>query len=91
MTSRGRLHDDAFAVTVAGDILANVSHANGTKDVKKVFEKALAMNGKVFIGIVLTPAERKFLLRWADDSAAEVTAWIWGARQRRTRRRRSAR
>ncbi len=87
MIRRARLHDDAFVVTAGGDILANVSHANGTKDVKKVFEKALAMKGKVFIGIVLTPAERRFLLRWADDSAAEVAAWIWGARLQRARRR----
>jgi hypothetical protein len=56
--------------------------------VKKVFEKALAMKGKVFIGTVLTPDENKFATKWADDSAAEVAGWIWGARRRRRRGRR---
>ncbi len=87
MTRRACLPDAPFAVTVGGDIVANVSHVCDTKDPKKVLEKALAGKGKVFIGVVLTPAERRFLLRWADDSAAEVAAWIWGARLRRARRR----
>ena len=81
------MDDAAFAVTVAGDIVANAAHAFDTKDVRKVFEKATAMRGMVFIGIVLTPAERRFLARWTDDSAAEVAGWIWGARLQRARRR----
>jgi hypothetical protein len=75
-----------MAVTSAGQILLNVAASHGPLDPVKLVERALAEGGQVFVGIVLAQEEVASALKAIDDSTAEISSWLLGARHRRRRK-----
>ncbi len=75
-----------MAVTSAGEVLINVAATAGPLDPAKLVERAVAEGGQVFVGLVLAPKEVASALKAIDDATAEISSWLWGARQRRRRK-----
>lgn len=82
-----RSHKAALAVTVDGDVLVNVACFDGSDATMVVLRRALAERGPVFVGVVLSTAERREVLTWLTNAAFEGVGYIIGRRQRRARRR----
>jgi hypothetical protein len=74
-----------LALASDGRMLLNVAVRTGPLDPSKLVERAVAEGGQIFIGVVLAKKEVAFALEATDDSTAELSSWIRGARQRRRR------
>ena len=74
-----------LALASDGALLLNIALSDGPADPKMLVERASVDGGQLFIGIVLSPTETAFALKAIDDSTAEISGWLWGARQRRRR------
>lgn len=70
-------------------IIANVTLVDGAEDATSAIRKALALGGRLFVGVELRDGEERDLQRWLDDAAYERLAFILSARKSRRRRSRS--
>lgn len=82
-----RAHRAALAVTIDGDILVNVAGFDGSDAMPSILRRALAERGPLFVGVVLSTAERREALAWLANAAFEGAGHLIGRRQRRARRR----
>jgi len=79
------IHRAPLAVTSDGTVLVNVTYLDATRDLRRLLEHALRERGAVFVGLVLTPAERKRLAWFLDGPAKEAAARVRRPRRRRSR------
>jgi hypothetical protein len=88
MAARKRkLVDAPMALASDGSLLINVAGSDGPKDTTSLIERAVALGGRVFVGVVATPIEVSATKQWLDVSISEVAATFWGERHRQARRR----
>jgi hypothetical protein len=83
---RPRLHVAGLALAADATLIVNLAHLHNTQDPDKLVQHALEHGGALFIGVTLTPRESRAVVRWLDDSAAEVVGHVGGRRLRRQRR-----
>ena len=81
----------AFAIASDGTLLMNVAHVDRRFTPGQLLQWALGQRGKVFLGVQMSPAEAKRVIVWCNDIHTESIAYVVGARERRSRRRKRAR
>ena len=84
------IHQAAFTVASDGTLLMNVAHVDRRLSPRQLLQWALEQSGKVFIGVQMSPAEAKRVIAWCNDIHTESVAYVVGARERRSRRRKGA-
>jgi len=85
------IHQSAFAVASDGTLLINVAHVDRRLSPSQLLQWALGQPGKVFVGVQMSPAEAKRVIAWCNDIHTESIAYVVGARERRSGRRKGAR
>jgi hypothetical protein len=83
---RPRIHAAGLALAADGTILVNVAHLFNTQNAGELLERAAEQGGELFIGVTLAARESREVVRWLEDSAAEVVGHVGGRRLRRKRR-----
>lgn len=78
MTDR-QIHRAPFAITSEGKVVANLVHA-GNVDLSALKSLALREDDELFIGVVLRPAERRFVRDRIENALADVLGWVFGRR-----------
>lgn len=84
-----KLHHASFAVTSDGALLLNIGEFTDHLSAEEALRRALAERGPVFIGVQLSPAERRRACLELTDNFTEVAAFLVGARLRAQRERRA--
>ena len=79
-----------LAVTTDGTVLVNAVAFDVPKRIEALIESAMEQRGAVFIGIVASPAEVRFVLERAHDATYEAACLTAGRRQKRNRARRKS-
>jgi hypothetical protein len=81
-----QVHQAAFAIASDGTLLLNVAHVDRRLSPSQLLQWALEQRGKVFVGLQMSPAETKKVVKWSGDVHTEAVAYILGPRERRARR-----
>lgn len=83
---RPRLHLAALALCADASLVVNLAHLHNTQDANELVRLAVAHDGELFIGVTLISREGREVVRWLENSAAEVVGHVGGRRLRRLRR-----
>ena len=84
---RAALPPSPMAFTLDGSTIANVTLVDGADDAHSAIREAVALGGRVFVGVELRDAEVTEIGRWLHDAAYEGLAFILGERRQKPRRR----
>lgn len=83
------MNEDALAITSSGEVLVNLALADGATDPQQTLALALASEDPLFIGVVVSPSERRRVRASLDNASQEVAARLLGRRAAHARSRRT--
>ncbi|MGH7293308.1 MAG: hypothetical protein ACRELB_00165 [Polyangiaceae bacterium] len=83
---RPRIHAAGLALVADASLIVNVAHLHSTQDSNELLHLAMEHKGELFISVTLTRRETREVVRWLENSAAEVVGHVGGRRLRRLRR-----
>ncbi len=79
-----RINIDPLAVTSGGSVLVNVAHFDVARRPERLLALAVALRGRLFVGVELSGAEGREVVERLRAGHAEAVAHVAGRRQKRS-------